>query len=761
MRSWVAVVLAGVALAGCGATSSPGGTGAGSLPLDTRSPLQRPAATMRVLVQFHRPSLADAMKGGGFAPGRQRAYVSSLHDEATATESSLRAKGIRLVRPELYGRVWNGFSATIRARDLPRLQALGLRAEPVRRFFGAAAGAVSAAAKRQGRGSRGEPAVALLDSARHADTLAALLTRGGAGPPLRVRVGRQRRDPESGGRVDYATTDELLAGLERAADPNRDGAVTDHVPVALVGVNSPYAGFDDSPEAEAVAGITSIGTLVVAPAGNEGPSAGRLGTVGSPGAAPDALAVAALEGGGAPALPSVDLGLATSEGRMKASGALLGGRARRPLRAQVAALTGPSQATPKARGRALGDAPLEYFTVDAQPRARARVVVVPARAGGRSPALATRAAAASEGGAAALIVCEPDPKRPLPALPGGVASIPVIGLRGDAGRRALDLTPHDGGLVFISAPRAATDRAPLAAARSSSRGPTYALAPKPDLSASGTGTVGGAFVAGTSLAAARVAGVAAALRRAKPTEGPAEIAARLVQTATPRGPLLAAGAGEPDPARAGEVSVIADPPLVVFPRQAAGAQFTATARATVRNTGTSSASVEPAVSIRGVSATVAPTSLSLKPGRSASVTVTLTGSRPAGYLTGALGLGAAKVPLALPIGPPPPAILSPLRIEGSRGVRFTAGAVSAHGDALSVMPLGDLTLSILDAKGSVVRELTPQGGARDLLPGEYAYTLTKDASSALAPGGYRFRASAHGTAGGPPVVRTSPPFTKR
>jgi hypothetical protein len=68
---------------------------------------------------------------------------------------------------------------------------------------------------------------------------------------------------------------------------------------------------------------------------------------------------------------------------------------------------------------------------------------------------------------------------------------------------------------------------------------------------------------------------------------------------------------------------------------------------------------------------------------------------------------------------------------------------------------------MLDAKGAVVRELTPQGGARDLLPGEYAYTLTKDVKSILTHGSYRFRATAHGTAGGPPTVRTSPSFTPR
>ena len=58
-------------------------------------------------------------------------------------------------------------------------------------------------------------------------------------------------------------------------------------------------------------------------------------------------------------------------------------------------------------------------------------------------------------------------------------------------------------------------------------------------------------------------------------------------------------------------------------------------------------------------------------------------------------------------------------------------------------------------------ELTPQGGALDLLPGEYAYTLTKSARAGLAKGSYSFVARARGPAGGPELVRKSPSFTVR
>src|SRR5436305_457794 len=78
------------------------------------------------------------------------------------------------------------------------------------------------------------------------------------------------------------------------------------------------------------------------------------------------------------------------------------------LRAPGANLAGPAQENPRERGRALGGTPLEYFAVDAKPRARGRVAIVPARpgvggapsgpaaAGASGPSLASRAAAAAE-----------------------------------------------------------------------------------------------------------------------------------------------------------------------------------------------------------------------------------------------------------------------------------------------------------------------------------------------------------------------------
>jgi hypothetical protein len=822
----------GLALAGCGAGATGlSGTGAGSLPFDGRSPLIPPEKEMRVLVELKRPSLAEQMAKQDYSPVRQRLYVDSLGNEARALQSALEAKGVRLRKPVLFARLWNGFAATVDAKDLPQLRALGLRAEPVRRFYGAggAAGPTSAAGPTGDSGptgptggsagptgaagptgrsgptgpsgpaaeaERGGPSLALLDSGvdrrapglagrvvtgfdavggsrapreRHGTQVAQVLAQA-LGPTggriLSIRVAGLQPDTRTGGRIELGTTDQLLAGLERAVDPDGDGDTSDHVPVALVGVNSPYAGFADSPEAVATGAARTLGTLVVAPAGNEGPAAS---TVGSPAAAPGVLAAGALDGGGAPALPAVKVGLATGEGRALVRGTLLGGGAR-ALKAPVATLAGPSQAAPHARGRATGGAVLEYFAVNATPRSEGKVVVVPARGDTPSddPPLSARAQAAAEAGAAALIVCEPDSQRPLTAIPGSASGLPVIGVRGQAAQDLLDLTPRDEGLAFVSAPAAQTAPGPAAPARSSSRGPTYALAPKPEVAASGTARVGGGtVVAGTSVAAARVAAAAAAIHARRPASSPDDLAAAITGTARPLGgAALATGAGALQAARALVAPVLIEPPALSLPRQQAGAKFVVTRQFTVTNPGTASVNLSLTARVPGLIASVTPATITLAPGARQRVTLgvnTTSGMTPR-YATGRITAGSVGIPIGLMIGPPPPARLGPLTLApapngGTDGVRFTAGLVATKGGVRSAEPLGNLRLQLVDAKNRVALELTPRGGAQNLLPGEYAYTLTRSARQGLGKGSYSFVARGRAPAGGPELVRRSPSFT--
>jgi minor extracellular serine protease Vpr len=811
LRRACAAALTAVAVlaAGCGDEPSP--TRGESVAFDARSPRVPPGSRIRVLVELRRPSLGDRMGGERLDAGAQRAYVASLESEANALLSALRAKDVETGRPVLYTRAWAGFAVTLDPRDLPAVQALGLRAEPVRWFYGALAGSgapagggsTAAAPVPRRAAARGDgPALALLDSGvarrlpelrgrvvpgfdavdhdgdpsprsrleQHgtavAGVLAAALPRGERFLAVRV-AGRQ--GVEGAPEVEAAASDQLLTGLERTVDPDHDGSVDDHIPIALVGVSSPYSGFAGAPEAEAVRAAARIGTLVVAPAGNEGPAGGAFGTIGSPAAAPEALAVGALDGRppeDAPGVPTVELGLATGEGRAKLNGALLGGTGR-ALRAPVTTLAGRSQAEPRRAGRATGADPLEYLDVEAAPKTRGKVVVVPAADNaGERPSLAQRATAASAAGAAALVVCEPDAGRPLRPLPvGAAAGIPVVGLSGDDARRALELTVEKaGGVAFLSRPRDRRAEGGRRVAGASSRGPTYSLAPKPDLVAPGTArtftpTGSRIFAGGTSIAAARAAGAVLEAHRRSPDLDAHQLAAALIGTAQPAGPLLAAGAGRPDPAAAATAPVLASPPAATFRSQDRG-------RVRVRLENPHSTPVVLRLSATGLAVEGFPRQLRIAAGGSARLTLRLTGrpARRSGFATGRLvaRAGARQVAVALlaALARPPAPKLGAVRAVTRRGqisgVRFTAGSVQRSGDAIAVEPVGSLRLELVDARGKAVRELTPPGGAADILPGEYSYTLPGETGSGLGHGSYRFRVTVQGVAGGAATAESQP-----
>ena len=414
----------------------------------------------------------------------------------------------------------------------------------------------------------------------------------------------------------HGTTDALLLGLERAVDPDGDGATDDAVRVALIGVNAPYAGFGDSPEAQAARGAAKLGTLVVAPAGNEGPARPPNGVVGSPGAARSALAAGATEDGAGPARAEVTIG----ERKLQRA-AVLGGAPP----AGSAPLAGPVDGTDAEALLASG------------PRLTGRVALV--RAGANPVAQAAAAAAA---GARAVLLAEPRPRRVLPLMPAGRVAAPVVGLTGDAATAALE-AKRGAAVRFgrVSLERA-RGRAPRGPAPFSSRGPAFDGTPKPDMLAAGAAVAplpgrGAALVAGTAVAAARVAVRAARLARERPAETAAGLREALV------------------------------PPAAAEAR------------------------------------------------------------------------GAAPAP-AVPLGP-----LRLTRREGKvTGVRFTLGAFD-RGDPLAggtrLEAAARLELSLVDADGAVRRRLTPPGGARDLLPAEYAYTLPAKALSRLGAGTYRFRAT--------------------
>ena len=111
---------------------------------------------------------------------------------------------------------------------------------------------------------------------------------------LPIRVAGWQPDT-SGGVSVYGRTDQLLAGLELAVDPNEDGDAHDAARIALVGVVEPFAAFTDGPLAAAAAGASALDSLVVAPAGNDGPAGPAYGSIGGPGGAPAALTAGAID----------------------------------------------------------------------------------------------------------------------------------------------------------------------------------------------------------------------------------------------------------------------------------------------------------------------------------------------------------------------------------------------------------------------------------------------------------------------------------
>lgn len=486
------------------------------VPFDGRTPVLAPArdGSLRVFVALSRPSLGAlvAARGGGGPLGRaeEQAYLRSLAREARSLRGSLKARRVELRDVRVYGRLFNGFAASVDPADLPGLYALGLRVAPVRRCYGAlglwrADGAPPAAARAAAAGGRpvavlasgaGRPgydavsgAAATAPAGASGTALTALVVAAGE-PVAAIRVADER---------ERCTTDVLLAGLERAVDPDGDGATDDHAAVALLGVAVPYAGFAGAPEARAAAAAAALGTPVVAPAGHEGPAGGPYGTLASPAAAEAVIAAGALRDR-APRAPVVQVrvGAVTVRAAVLAEG------------------PGPLPLTP---------APL-------------RLLATGERAAGEADA-------ALRAGAQAVVLTGDE----VTTLPAGRVAGWVLGVTGTAGER---LRGARGPAALEPAPAArAVPRDGLAEA--SSRGPAFAGAEVPVVAAPAVARVphpggGAAVTAGGAVAAARLAVAAARELRARPGLPLGELRARLVVLARERGWATGEDAG----ARAGD-----------------------------------------------------------------------------------------------------------------------------------------------------------------------------------------------------------------
>jgi subtilisin family serine protease len=795
---------------------------------------RRPVAIgQRMIVVLRSPSLADrvAEAGGAATESAMRQWTASAFAAQKQVAARLSREGIGLVPDFVYTRTLNGFAAPIDSRALALLErdkdVLGIY--PVRAAYPAALSPAELRSRpfASGSGRRAELGipgadgrgivVALLDTGvdvthpfirdrlldgldmldperrgiarghpdeparieRHATQMAGLIA--GAGGPggiagvvpaariLPIRVAGWQPDAEGGFAV-YGRTDQVLAGLERAVDPDGDGDVLDAARVAVIGLNEPFSSFPDGPLARAVEGATRLDTLVVVPAGNEGPAGPGYGSVGGPGGAPAALTVGAAD---------ARRETATVHLVVRAGLQILVDR-ELPL-AGATAPAGPLQLTvarPRRQGAVRAEPLARYFDERGYSLVAGRATLL-SRAG--DPADAARAAVLA--GAAAVLV---DGVVPAGAL--GLderLTVPVVGIPRSAAAAVRSALARGSDVRVSLGARGVRENLRWSKiAPFSSHGLAFGGGIKPEVAAPGLELVTSdagrnpdrtaryATLSGTSAATALAGGAAAALAQVRPGLDAAALKGTLVGTGLVAGgsPVSAQGAGLLQPAAAAAAEVVAEPAAVGF-GSADEAGWTAVRRILVRNVSSRRlrVGVEAAVEgVGGLSVRAAPERVTLAPGRSVRVKLTATMTflpRRLGAIQGRARLevsggGRIVVPWAVALPSKRSALIGGLSISAKRFrasdrspavLTVQAGQVSDLAGRRQLRPLSRLDVELWRGRerlGLVAR-------LRDLLPGRYAFGITGRGprGGPLAKGPYRLRVVAvppHG----PPEAET-------
>ena len=609
---------------------------------------------------------------------------------------------------------------------------------------------------------------------------------GGVAPGatiLPLRVAGWQRDA-SGNWAVYGRTDQLIAGLERAVDPNGDGDAHDAARIALAGVVEPFAAFADGPAADAVTGADALDTLVVVPAGNDGPAGPAYGSISGPGGAPDALTVGAadLRPDVARVPVMVRAGL-----RVLFEGSL-------PL---VGTMGPPHAVTlrlePAGRRRSGREGP---FT--GPPRIADFFAGGTSTVAGRAAFMATSTApgvavqnAATAGAVAVVFYGDSIPSGAL-GLPDNV-SVPVIALPRAVARQVRDASARGVPLSVSIGHADLSAQAPQGRiADFSSRGLAYDGRVKPDLVGPGVGlptsepgtnedgTPHLGTVNGSSAAAAALAGAAALLAQARPSLDAGSLKALLVGSARrlPGDSPTEQGAGFVDLGAAAASELAITPSAVVFDPLHGRATSTETLQ--VKN-----------VSVRPIAARVfvggpahvgvsaSPRRVRLRPGAAANVRLVARLRQPgaSGEAIGTIRvapetgvvertLWSAEVgdsrrqllsAVVLNVGGGRPNRESPPAFKPSDSapavVSLQAGSVFESGGVLGLQPVSRLDLRLGTASGEDLGLLTR---LRDLLPGRYAFGLTGrgPGGNVLPKGTYKLRIAAYPTVPGAPTRRT-------
>lgn len=569
--------------------------------------------------------------------------------------------------------------------------------------------------------------------------------------------------PEAvGGRIrPLARSDRVLAALEDAVDPDGNGDTSDAAKVILLGLSSGLAAAGTDPVADAAAEAERVGSTVVAPAGNDGPTFSRPGSVGGAAGRATVIAVGGASADRTARTADLDARLGPAAARLGPL-PLLGPD---PLPGDLPVVVLRDDA-----GVSRGGTDESFRSADGTSVVTGALVVV-ARGGAPIAETAARAAAA---GASALALWDEDGVASFPAIPGDSGlGLPVVGLGAEQGAALARLAASETQLRVTISPNA-VGPAVVGVASFSSSGPTVDGRPKPDLVApavgretawpgrSADGTAQTAALTGTSAAAAEVAAMAARVRIDRPGLGPAGVRSLLIQAARPLSgvPISRQGAGlaqEP-----GDGTIRIEPAIVPSVTGPSGVTAALTLRDLGGGEGRYSVSLDAGGTERVVDARVV-----VRTGRDTRLALRLPrGGNGALIVRDGDGTEVARATVvpSRPAATPAGALGTPEVTVGSRfaEVRVRLGAlrrasarvtnVSLHGVAMELLPSdGGAALPVAGAK---------QSGA--WAPGTYRFLVARRLASGLqAPAGeYRLRVRAEGP-DGTGLASTSAPFTLR
>jgi subtilisin family serine protease len=794
----------------------------------------------RVIVVLKTPSLAQrvAAAGGIVDTSRERAWTNNVLANEKLLITRLSLQGVAVHPDYSYARVLAGFSALVDASAIPIIErdANVAGVYPVRVAYPATIstrvlsradfGPLSGhrpeigMAGVDGRGvtialldTGVDPAVPYLrgrvtqgidvvggspdalaavkpdDSTqveRHGTQMAGLLV--GAGGPsglsgvatgasvLPIRVAGWQPDA-LGHYAIYARSDEIIAGLERAVDPNDDGDAHDAARIALVALAEPFAAFTDSPEARATTGALDLDTLVVAAAGNDGFAAAGYGDVSAPGGAPSALTVGALDARRQTDRTRIVVrsGLATLlDGTESLAGSVRpSGRLDLALAVPRGTINGTRHTAPRLT---------DFFTRSGVSIVAGRAALVPV---GASPAPAAARAAAA--GASAVLLYGS-------ALPAGGLGldesipIPVISIPTAAAHAALRrIARGDHVSVALREARSVQNPEQDRVASFSSSGLAFDGGVKPDLVGPGVslatsdpgadadGSPRFVTVNGSSAAAATVAGAAALLAQARPALGASALGGLLVGSAQqlPADPVTEQGAGLVDVGAATAGEVAASPSTLALGRST-GAGWRVNASFTVTNLSTRTLHLALGVRTQhqgaaAVDFRLRPTRISLRQGRTVLVRLSaITASASSGSSTAdgsvriaVQGGGEARVPWAIAFGGSDVDLIGDATLSARTFghsdtkpalLALDLGRVLETDGKPEIRPVRRLDVVLQRADGTHAGLLAR---LRDVLPGRITFGLTGRGPDGqlLPPGDYALRVIAYPVEPGPPSRR--------